>query len=169
MHSNLNMHTFPILQMRNWGLLKLPLVQDYIEGQRVSLEETEENSENWVRTGGAKLSLHLSAGTTFLSRSSGRRWSPTMFSPASAASAHKQVVKQPGQWLSPGPVLLVSAGRLGCLVEPWKDIVSNKHVACQSPDGGAKHTLWTLVPEASQMTELGCLSYIQHVLVVILV
>lgn len=57
----------------------------------------------------------------------------------------------------------------GCLVEPWKDIMSDKHVACQSPDDGVKHRLWTLIPEASQMTELGCLSCRQHLLVVILV
>lgn len=56
----------------------------------------------------------------------------------------------------------------GCLVESWKDIMSNKHIACQIPDRGTKHKLWTLVPKASQMTELGCLSCL-HLLVVILV
>lgn len=70
--------------------------------------------------------------------------------PASATSAHKQVVKQPGQWLSLGACSAGQCGQAGAVgLSLEKDIMSNKHIACQSPDGGAKHRLWTLVPEAS--------------------
>lgn len=170
MCNNLNMCTFPILQRRKWGLLKLPLAQDCTHGQRVSLEDTEEIS-GWGLDGHRvrQALLALSVGTTFLPRNSRRCWPSTVIFTASVACMHKQVVKQPGWWLSLGPVLLVSAGRLGRLAELWKDIVSDKHVACQSLDGSAKHRLWTLVPEASQMTELGFLRCRQHLRVVILV